>query len=674
MNLRRLAVPVMGTILVFAAATILWTLAYAATTALAFRDTALLKTVTQTDPTASARHLLFYWSDARVPRNGLIAAAVTTCLLGGLIIATLFIRKPATFGDARFATSGDILKTNLNARDGLILGRHGGNLIRHNEAGHILVEGPTRSGKGQGFVEPNGLTWTGSLICLDPKQENFRSFGATRVAQGNEVFLFAPGSTRSHAYNPLDFVRLGPELSTDLANLAAFLIPEPRGEGAFWASSARNLFSAALGYVLQTPLCEGRRDIRCVLTLLSTGSDIANMLTVICKTERTHLSPFIVDQFNQFIPMPEKTRGSIVSHLIDALKPWNNPLIAAVTAKSDFNIRELRDKPISIFIGAPVADLESFRPLVRVLVQQIHEQLMRELPQTDDALPILMLLDEFPTLQRMETIVAKLPVSAGYGIRMAIVVQAISQLDEIYGRATRDTILANTDLKLFVGTNDQTTAEYISETLGTRTAIAKTVSGARSQNPFAPRNTTRSEVATRLMRPEQVRELDRRKAILLVRGERPILLDKIISHKDRMFRKLKHRGRGVLLSVPQLKPDMRRISPFSGLSVEKEHQPTPKLNQPQHEARQTELPLRPSNLVPADTIVLQNNADHHAADLPVKVMASVRHINVGDCEDAVQRFVRVAIDQMPTERAGKLETATNGFLVLSRKFRPATLV
>ncbi|MGL4413224.1 type IV secretory system conjugative DNA transfer family protein, partial [Roseinatronobacter monicus] len=419
--------------------------------------------------------------------------------------------------------------------------------------------------------------------------------------------------------------------------------------------------------------CEGQRNIRSVLNLLSTGSDIANMLTVICKTERSHLAPFIIDQFNQFIPMPEKTRGSIVSHLIDALKPWNNPLIAAATARSDFNIRELREKPISIFIGAPVADLESFRPLVRVLVQQIHEQLMRKLPETDDALPILMLLDEFPTLQRMDGIVAKLPVSAGYGIRMAIIVQAISQLDEIYGRATRDTILANTDLKLFVGTNDQTTAEYISETLGTRTAIAKTTSGNRSQSPFAPRNTTRSEVATRLMRPEQVRELDRKKAILLVRGERPILLDKIISHSDRMFRNLKRAGRGVLLSVPQLKPDMGRVSPFAGMIVEKEHQPTPKMNQHKPDARQAELSLQPSNPIFADSVALPDDPDGQRADLPVEVMAPVRDTKIDACEDAVQRFVKVAIDQMPTERAGKLEAATNGFLVLSRRFRATEL-
>ena len=175
------------------------------------------------------------------------------------------------------------------------------------------------------------------------------------------------------------------------------------------------------------------------------------------------------------------------------------------------------------------------------------------------------------------------------------------------------------------------------------------------------------------MRPEQVRELDRKKAILLARGERPILLDKIISHKDRMFRKLKHMGRGVLLSVPQLKPNMGRNSPFAGLPLEKEHQPTPKMNRPKTDSRQTELPLQSSNPIFADSVALPDDPDGQRADLPVKVMAPLRDINVGDCEDAVQRFVQVAIDQMPTKRADKLEAATNGFLVLSRKFRATEL-
>jgi type IV secretion system protein VirD4 len=675
MKIRRILVPLMSGLLLLAAASLLWTVAYAAITTLAFRDLGLLRTVTEHDPSASWTHLVYYWSDPRVPRHGAIALAATLLVLGGLVASAFLIRPPSTFGDARFAGAGDITRANLHAHGGLILGRRGGLLIRHDEPGHVLVEGPTRSGKGQGFVEPNGLTWEGSLICLDPKQENWNAFGAARLARGDAVFLFAPGAVRSHAWNPLDLVRRGPEMATDCANLAAFLIPEPRGEGAFWASSARNLFAATLGYVLETPLCDGRRHLGSALALFSTGQDVAAALEIIIRTERPRLSPFIVDQFNQFAAMPEKTRGSVVAHLIDALKPWNNPLIVAATARSDFNLRELRERRTSIFIGAPVADLESYRPLVRVLIQQVHDQVMRELPQTDDAEPVLLLLDEFPTLGRMETLVAKLPVSAGYGIRMAIIVQALSQLDEIYGRPIRDTILANTDLKLFVGTNDQATASYISEALGTRTAIAKTLGGARSQNPFAPRATTRVEVAAPLMRPEQVRELDRRKAILLVRGERPILLDKVVAHRDRWFARLKRSGQGALLSVPQLKP-VPEASPFFGL--QRHAVPTPReFGARQHDPRQHNLPLedrRPAlpeqepSPTRAEPVGEASSDEPAAEDRPPDLQATPITPSEPVAEAAFRAFIAQASVEATPERLVRLKESTDHFLVLSRKF------
>jgi type IV secretion system protein VirD4 len=688
MTARRIIPPLVWTALALAAALILWTLVYAAITAVAFRDTGLLNAVTTSDPGASLRHARHYWPDVRVQRHAAIAAGLAITAIAGLAAATWLIRPPSTFGDARFASSSDILKADLHAEEGLILGRRGALLIRHDAPGHVLVEGPTRSGKGQGFVEPNGLTWEGSLICLDPKQENFKAFGAARLARGDAVFLFAPGARRSHAYNPLDLVRRGPEMATDLANLAAFLIPEPRGEGAFWASSARNLFAAILGYVLETPRCDGRRHIGAALALLSTGQDVAEALEAVIRTERPKLSPFIVDQFNQFVPMPERTRGSVVAHLIDALKPWNNPLIVAATATNDFNLRELRERRMSIFIGAPVADLESYRPLIRVFIQQAHDQLMRDLPQTDDALPVLLLLDEFPTLGRMEAIVAKLPVSAGYGVRMAIVVQALSQLDELYGRATRETILANTDLKLFVGTNDQATASYISEALGTRTAIARTVSGARSQNPFAPRSTTRVEVATPLMRPEQVRELDRRKAILLLRSERPVLLDKIVAHRDRWFRKLKRAGRDALLSVPELRPQ-REASPFLGLTLKRDIPPTPSTYAPHHapDRRQGELqfdddrpvddermhPAAMADDAPSDAAqpAVVDEPDPEALSVPNPPKPNAPRDEVGPMavdEARLEAFLTQAQNAAADDRAAKLGHETGEFMKLSRGF------
>jgi type IV secretion system protein VirD4 len=689
MTPRRILLPLAWTVLALATALILWTLLYAAITAFAFRNMGLLDAVTKHDPTASLRHVMFYWPDGRVQRHAGIAASLAVAVLVALAASAWLTRPPSTFGDARFATSSDILKADLHADEGLILGRRGSLVIRHAAPGHVLVEGPTRSGKGQGFVEPNGLTWEGSLICLDPKQENFKTFGAARRVRGDAVFLFAPGARRSHAYNPLDLVRRGPEMATDLANLAAFLIPEPRGEGAFWASSARNLFAAILGYVLETPRCEGRRHIGSALSLLSTGQDIVEALEAILRSERPRLSPFIVDQFNQFVPMPERTRGSVAAHLIDALKPWNNPLIVAATARSDFNLRELREKPTTIFIGAPVADLESYRPLIRVFIQQAHDQLMRDLPQTDDALPVLLLLDEFPTLGRMEAIVAKLPVSAGYGVRMAIVVQALSQLDELYGRATRETILANTDLKLFVGTNDQATASYISEALGTRTAIARTVSGARSQNPLAPRSTTQVEVATPLMRPEQVRELDRRKAILLMRGERPILLDKIVAYRDRRFQNLKRAGREALLSVPELKPWVEP-SPFLGLRLKRDGPPTPSNYRTREgpDRRQGVLQLddgplsddeRPSLAAGRGEPDAGRAASVERAD-PESVAVRIPLASDGlggdadpltDNEARMERFLAQAQRQASEDRAAQLADSTGEFMRLSRQFTAA---
>lgn len=690
--LRRIQFGIIFSLSIAALATLLWSLIYAVITSLSFRNMGLLNALTQSDPFAAWKHAIYYWPHAAVQRNAVIAGGAALITTIALVAAPFLIRKPSTFGDARFAQAGELFSTSLNAAEGLVFGWRGRLLIRNDDPAHALIVGPTRSGKGVGFVMPNGLTWRGSLVCLDIKQENFKSFGPARIADGDEVYLFAPGSARSHRYNPLDAVRRGPAMATDLANLAAFLIPEPRGDGAFWASSARNLFSALLGYVLESPVCENNRAIRATLSLLSTGKDIADLLAAIVKTEKAHLKPFIVDQFNQFIPMPEKTRGSVVAHLIDALKPWNNPLIAAVTSASDFNIRELRTKRVSLFIGAPLSDLESYRALVRVLVQQIHDQLMRELPETDDALTVLLLLDEFPALQRMDAIVAKLPVSAGYGIRMAIVVQNLAQIDELYGRATRDTIISNTDLKLFVGINDNATADYVSEMLGTRTVIARTVSGGKQSHPLAPRNITRSEVAAPLIRPDELMRLDKKKAILLIRTERPVLLDKIVSYRDRLFRRLVRRGRDALLSVPKLDPAQETLA-LRLPEIADHDRPTPSTFAPnpnQGALQFDQIKHRVSRSDGGchddeddrdnrkfDDLAIDHAGDDYqqrkATDYQVEHNEVVADLNdlpvMSEAEEAkIRALIAAASEKSEGIRASELKNTANAFLTLSRRY------
>ncbi len=549
--MRRAALWTAGTIFVFVAMATVWSLIYAATTGVSFRTWALLSGLTKNDPFLSFKHVAYYWATYAVKKNAAIAAGITVAAFVGGWIALFVVKSPSLYGGARFARGGDLFRANMHAKNGLILGWHGTTLLRNDDARHPLVIGPTRSGKGRGFVIPNLLAWDGSTITVDIKQENFQETAAARRAAGDEVFMFAPGSRRSHCYNPLEFVRDGPSRITDLTNVAHFLIPDPKHGEPIWSQKARDLLVGVLGYVLESnQITDTDRTIRTALRVLSTGRDVGALLTAIVKAEGSELSSFVVGRFNQIIAEPGDTRGSVLANLTTALAPWDNPLIAAVTARSDFDIRELRRKRMSIYIGPAPSDLTSYRSLIRLLVQQIYDAMTREMPAKADH-HVLVMLDEFRQLQRMDAIVEQIPLSAGYGFRMAAILQNISQLDEIYGRAARESIVANCALKLFVGVDDLATANYVSDQLGQKTVTATTTS-LRGGGWFRDSSTSKSLTGVPLMRPDEVIRLPRKSSILMIANEFPILTTKIRYDKDRWFRALIRSGTSTFRSVPEL--------------------------------------------------------------------------------------------------------------------------
>ena len=171
-------------------------------------------------------------------------------------------------GGARLATARDLRKADLlNGAPGysIFLGRLNGKDVRYSGPSHIYVNGPTRAGKGVGFVLPNALEWRGSLIGLDIKREMWAEIGAARAALGQNIFLFSPGSSESHCWNPLDLVAPWPERATDLTNIARSLIPTPETGDAYWAETARGLFAGLLGYVVDSAATESARTIKAAL-------------------------------------------------------------------------------------------------------------------------------------------------------------------------------------------------------------------------------------------------------------------------------------------------------------------------------------------------------------------------------------------------------------------------
>ncbi|MES0214238.1 type IV secretory system conjugative DNA transfer family protein [Mesorhizobium sp. C280B] len=434
----------------------------------------------------------------------------------------------------------------------MILGKMGGATIRSDEPAHVLVVGPTRSGKGVSFVIPNGYMWRGSSVWFDPKRENFEAFGAHRQALGDKVFFFSPGEQDSHRYNPLDFIRRDARMPTDCAVVSSFIIPEATGSSEIWARAGRQLLSAMISYVLTSPRYEGQRHLRAVAMLLSTGVDFLRVLTNIRNDEEKYLPSWVVHGLNQFIALEKETRNSAYFNLTAALNPWTNDLVAAATASTDFDISKFRKDPTALFIGCSVAQLDVFRPIIKLLVQQIHDVLMASSPGPDEPYQVLVMIDEFRQLGKMESIVSKLAINAGYGFRMVLILQDLAQLDEVYGKATRHTTVTACQVKLFIRMNDVETSEHVSVMLGPTTIEVPTPIIRAGQGIFGGRDKSLSYQERPFRTAAELRQMPAKQAVVLGSSPPGFMVRKITYYKDAPYKATYQEFRHRRLKVPPL--------------------------------------------------------------------------------------------------------------------------
>ncbi len=557
---------VTGAVLIVGAAFFVWSFNYAAATYLLSRQTAMWKAVVlDGNWSAAFDQVVAYWGHPMVMKLVTISTVTLLCevlalaAIGAVLHFQPWKVKPPK-GSARIATEADLKKAGLlDGKPGysVLLGSYKGKKIRYSGDSHIYVNGPTRSGKGVGFVLTNGLEWRGSLIALDVKKEMWQEVGPARLAMGQEVFLFSPGSAESHCWNPLDTVSDWPRRSTEIENIANTLIHVPEKGDAFWGQTARSIFAGLLGYVLDSKRMEGRRTIRSVVRLFSTGKDLAALMRQILE-EEPDLHPYVADKFRQHIVRDPEQRPSFEAHIMTALNAWNGELMAAATSRSDFDITQLRRKPFTVFIGTPAGDLRTAEALIRLFIQQVHDVLMRELPGKDEPHKLLMMLDEFYQFGRLPEIVDKTPLVAGYGFKIAIIAQNIPQLDARYGKPIREMLLGNMDVKLNIAVGDKATADYVSEEFGRHYVLREGWSSSPGKGGMGLRSNSRSGrfEAEPLISSDAVRRFDNRKSLLLVRGHNGAVLDKLHFFLDRDYIEARKRvaHHGEALNVPVLEP------------------------------------------------------------------------------------------------------------------------
>jgi type IV secretion system protein VirD4 len=254
------------------------------------------------------------------------------------------------------------------------------------------------------------------------------------------------------------------------------------------------------------------------------------------------LNEFVSDKFSQHLGRDEKQRASFESHITTALDPWNNALVDVATNKSDFCIADLRRKPFTLLIGTPIGNFGTVEAVVRLLIQQVHDVLLKELPGADEPYKLLLMLDEFYQFGRMPEIVDRAPLVAGYGFQIAMIAQGLTQLDVKYGRPTREMLMGNMDVKLFIGIGDETTALAASQDAGKhyvmREGWGTSIGTGMGGGGFGrgSRSTQGRWELEPLFLPDALRRFHEKKSLLLVRGQFGAVLDKAHFFTEKAFK------------------------------------------------------------------------------------------------------------------------------------------
>ena len=478
--------------------------------------------------------LTFMWTygfsggAGRLLWNSLLLALGVSGLLS---VPFFFFRRPNWYGDARWARLGEIRKAQLTAKTGLVLGRKAGKLLVNAEPIHTLVAAPTRSGKGVGIVIPNLLFWPGSVVVLDIKHENYAATAGYRSKIGhNRVFKWAPMEEQTHRYNPFDFISTHPaHRITDIQLLATILLPlSPRGEG-MWVNEARNLFLGLALYVLDDP--NSPSTLGQIYRTLMQETDLAEIAGHMLNHPDIVLPSPARQALANFKNKADKEQSAVKSTLTQALNLWANPIIDHATSASDFDLRTFRTLPSSVFVGVAQDQLVTLAPLLNMFFQQTVATLSHALPGKDEIHEVLFMIDEFPMLGEMPSLAKGLALLAGYKIRIVLITQGLGQLKDIYGPGGQESILQNCAVQVFFASNDDSTTNYISSRLGTKTVPVTS----RSQAQDWKTTTSTNYVSRPLMAPEEVRRLPPTQAILFKEGARPVLAQKIRYYADWPF-------------------------------------------------------------------------------------------------------------------------------------------
>ena len=498
---------------------------------------------------------LFGWwfhFDAYAPRifskAGIMAGASGFVGCAAAVFGSLWrarqLRNVTTYGSARWASDRDIRAAGLLGEAGVFLGKHGSQFLRHDGPEHIMAFAPTRSGKGVGLVVPTLLGWTGSTVVHDIKGENWQLTAGWR-ARFSHCLLFNPTDARSAHYNPLLEVRRGADEVRDVQNIADILV-DPEGaleRRNHWEKTGHSLLVGAILHVLYA---EEDKTLARVSSFLSDPQQpftktLRQMMTTnhLGTPEAPRVHPVVASAAREVLNKSDNERSGVLSTAMSFLSLYRDPTVAEITSRCDWRIADLVESktPLSLYLVVPPSDISRTKPLIRLVLNQIGRRLTEHLHAENQPgrHKLLMMLDEFPALGRLDFFETSLAFLAGYGVRAFLIAQSLNQIEKAYG--DHNAILDNCHVRVAFATNDERTAKRLSDALGTATEqrAMRNYAGHRLAPWLAHVMVSRQETARALLTPGEVMQLPPSDELLLIAGTAPVQAKKLRYFEERVF-------------------------------------------------------------------------------------------------------------------------------------------
>jgi type IV secretion system protein VirD4 len=492
---------------------------------------------------------LLAWERAHRPEAPKTFAASTALILlglaGGLGLGGLLDGPGRGRRRVRgWAGRDDARRAGLFAPAGCVLGEFHGRPLITADLRPTLVTGGTRSGKGRGHVAPSLLSWPESAMVHDPKTELWRATAGWR-STFSHTLRFDPRDPQGARWNPLAEIQPGPGELAQVQRLVAIL-SDPGGvrdDEAIWDKSASEILEAVILHVLYTAE-DADKTLLKVRELLA---DLDEAAAAMLRTQhvrgadaapQTH--PFIRTAVKGYAAMHDRFRTSVQGTARSYLKWLAGADVERTLSASDFAVGDLMcaQAPVSLYVQVAPADGAALRPLVRLLfyaaVQALTAYETRDAQGRTKRHKLLMAMDEFPLLGRVEFFEKSLRLMSGYGLKTMFVAQSLNDIVETYG--PNNTLLDNCFVYTAFAALDPLTQEKVSRLTGTVTELRTSRSGPAGL--AAGRSSVSvSEAERPLLEPGEIRALGDDEQLVFVAGRRPFRTKKLQYDRREPFRR-----------------------------------------------------------------------------------------------------------------------------------------